>query len=271
MRTEHMLPEGGDFLGQPAQRAIPSVFRLSQRNVIAMLLVVALFAFEIFNFDTTRYALANLLGDVAFAGVPWAAILALAFCAIDFAGLAYLFTPDGARQSLHEAWYLMAAWMLGATMNAVMTWWAVNLTLLTHQFGNEVLSREQILAVVPPFVAVLVWLTRILFIGAFSVASDHFFDGDADAQGQAAADEHRAVSDRAELYTGRRAPAREPVPASAVEESVTRPRAAPAPRRETPKREPAANRPQRTQRRRPVPSPMQRQPVRASARNAHPR
>ena len=72
----------------------------------------------------------------------------------------------------------MGAWLLGATMNAMMTWWAVNLTLLDHNFGNEVLSRQQLLEVVPPFVAVLVWLTRILFIGAFSVAGDHLFGGD---------------------------------------------------------------------------------------------
>lgn len=61
-------------------------------------------------------------------------------------------------------------------MNAVMTWWAVSLTLLNHQFGNEVLSRETLLSVVPIFVAVLVWLTRILFIGAFTVAGEHIFD-----------------------------------------------------------------------------------------------
>ncbi|HSM55159.1 MAG TPA: hypothetical protein VK879_03310 [Candidatus Sulfomarinibacteraceae bacterium] len=247
--------------------------RPSQRNISALLLVVALFAFEIFNFDTTRFALTDLLGDVAFAGLPWAAILALAFCAIDFAGLAYLFTSDGAQQSLHEAWYLMGAWMLAATMNAVMTWWAVNLTLLSHQFGNEVLSRDQILAVVPPFVAVLVWLTRILFIGAFSVASDHFFDGDAGAQGQAAADPQGALDERTVSYLGApmRTPTRAAARASAEEGGVTRPRPAPAPRHETPKREPADKRPQRTVHRRPEPSPMQRQPVRASARNARPR
>ncbi|MCB9006284.1 MAG: hypothetical protein H6656_02710 [Ardenticatenaceae bacterium] len=52
------------------------------------------------TFDTTRYALGNLLGDVRFAGVGWAAILAIAFCAIDFAGLARLFTPErGAKMS----------------------------------------------------------------------------------------------------------------------------------------------------------------------------
>jgi hypothetical protein len=58
-------------------------------------------------------------------------------------------------------------------MNALMTWWAVSLTLLNHEFGNEVLSRSELLQVVPIFVAVLVWLTRILFIGALTMAGEH--------------------------------------------------------------------------------------------------
>lgn len=147
----------------------------SRQAVIGVILVVALLAFEVFNFDTTKYALANLLGDVSFLGIRWAAILAFAFCAIDFAGLAHLFTPERGRDEPKETWYLMGAWLLGATMNALMTWWAINLTLLEHQFGNEVLSRQQLLSTAPIFVAVLVWLTRILFIGAFSVAGDHIF------------------------------------------------------------------------------------------------
>lgn len=139
-------------------------------------MVIALFAFEIFNFDTTRYALSNLLGDVRFLGLQWAGILAIAFCAIDFAGLARLFTPEQGAEEPKAVWYLMGAWLLGATMNAVMTWWAISLTLLSHDFGNEVLSREQLLRYVPVFVATLVWLTRILFIGAFTVAGEHIFD-----------------------------------------------------------------------------------------------
>lgn len=150
--------------------------RLPRKAVIGMILVVALLAFEIFNFDTTRYALRNLMGDVQFLGLQWAAILAIAFCAIDFAGLARLFTPEQGADEPKEVWYLMGAWLLGATMNAVMTWWAVSLTLLNHDLGNEVLSREQLLRYVPIFVAVLVWLTRILFIGAFTVAGEHIFD-----------------------------------------------------------------------------------------------
>jgi hypothetical protein len=61
-------------------------------------------------------------------------------------------------------------------MNAVMTWWAVSLTLLQNEFGNEVMSRAELLRIVPIFVAMLVWLTRILFIGSFTVAGEHFFE-----------------------------------------------------------------------------------------------
>lgn len=143
---------------------------------IGLILGIALIAFELFNFDTTRFALANLLGEANFIGIRWAAILALAFCAIDFAGLIRIFTPERGLAESKAVWYLMGAWLLGATMNAIMTWWAVSLTLLSHDFGNEVLSRAQLLRWVPFFIAVLVWLTRILFIGALSVAGEYMFD-----------------------------------------------------------------------------------------------
>lgn len=147
--------------------------RFPRRTAIAVILLVALFAFELFNFDTTRYALSNLLGHVSFLGMRWAAILAIAFCAIDFAGLVRMFTPEADGEQPKEVWYLMGAWLLGATMNAIMTWWAVSLTLLNHEFGNEVLSRGQLLQIVPIFVATLVWLTRILFIGALTATGNH--------------------------------------------------------------------------------------------------
>ena len=151
--------------------------RAMRQLVIGAILILALFAFEMFNFDTTRYALQSLLGDIRFFGFAWATILAVAFCAIDFAGLARLFTPERGRNEPKEIWYLTGAWLLGATMNAVMTWWAVSTVLISHPVGNEVLSREQLLTVVPIFVAVLVWLTRILFIGAIAVAGEHLLHG----------------------------------------------------------------------------------------------
>ncbi len=149
---------------------------VSRKLVIAVILGVALIAFEIFNFDTTQYALTNLLGEIRFAGVLWASILAIAFCAIDFAGLVRLFTPQRGGEEPKAVWFLTGAWFLGTIANAVMTWWAVSLTLLSHEFGNEVLGREMLLKYVPIFVAMLVWLTRILFIGAFSVAGEDVLD-----------------------------------------------------------------------------------------------
>ena len=151
--------------------------RLPRQLLIGVILILALFAFEMFNFDTTRYALQSLLGDVRFAGLAWATILAVAFCAIDFAGLARLFTPERGLNEPKEIWYLTGAWLLGATMNAIMTWWAVSLVLLDNQMGNEVMSRDQLLNVVPLFVAILVWLTRILFIGAVTLAGERLLHG----------------------------------------------------------------------------------------------
>lgn len=186
MRNEHLFPDKSPFFDRVSQRVLAQpvepLARFQRQVGVGLLLVIALLAFEVFNFDTTRFALGNLLGDVSFAGLRWASILALAFCAIDFAGLAHLFGPLRNEEPGGETWYLMGAWFLGATMNAVMTWWAVNLTLLDHQLGNEILSREQLLNVVPIFVAVLVWLTRILFIGAFSIAGAHIFQGAADGE-----------------------------------------------------------------------------------------
>ncbi len=162
---------GGSFeLGTGVQNAV------SRKLIIAALLAVALIAFEIFNFDTTQYALVNLLGDIRFAGVMWASILAIAFCAIDFAGLVRIFTPERGREEPRAVWFLIGAWFLGTIANSIMTWWAVSLTLLSHDFGNEVLSREVLLRYVPIFVAMLVWLTRILFIGAFSITGEEMFD-----------------------------------------------------------------------------------------------
>lgn len=175
MYTQNTINNGQSISSKKLARKYDINLTNSRKIVIGLILVVALLAFETFNYDTTRYALHSLLGDVNFMGLGWAVVLAIAFCAIDFAGLARLFTPEQGQDEPRAVWYLMGAWLLGATMNAIMTWWAVNLTLLNHDLGNEVLSRQELLRYVPIFVAVLVWLTRILFIGAFSIAGDQLF------------------------------------------------------------------------------------------------
>jgi len=144
--------------------------------LFGLLIVTALLAFELFNYSTTDFALSDLLGELRFAGIRWATILAIAFCGIDFAGIARLFTPEQGADEPAEVWYLFGAWLLAATMNAMLTWWGVSIALLNHEtLGNAVIQHETLLKVVPVFVAVMVWLIRILIIGTFSVAGERLF------------------------------------------------------------------------------------------------
>lgn len=148
---------------------------LRQGLFFGALMLGALLAFETFNYGTTEFALADLLGDLRFVGVRWATILALAFCAMDFAGLARLLTPGRPGQAI-EAWYVLAAWFVAAAMNAVLTWWAVSVALVGHTaLGNAVVGRETLVRVVPVFVAVLVWLIRVLMIGSFTLGGNRLF------------------------------------------------------------------------------------------------
>jgi hypothetical protein len=151
--------------------------RVSVRQglVYGALMLAALLAFETFNYGTTEFALADLLGDLRFAGVRWATILALAFCAMDFAGLARLLTPGRPGRAI-EAGYVLAAWFVAAAMNAVLTWWAVSVALVGHSaLGNSVVGRETLIRVVPVFVAILVWLIRVLMIGSFALGGNRLF------------------------------------------------------------------------------------------------
>lgn len=144
--------------------------------VFGLIIVLALVSFEIFNYSTTVFALTDLLGDLRFAGIRWATILSIAFCGIDFAGIARLFTPNQKSESSSESWYLLGAWILAASMNATLTWWGVSLALLNHEtLGNSVIDHATLMQIVPLFVAVMVMVIRVLIIGTFSSAGNHLF------------------------------------------------------------------------------------------------
>ncbi|HFC09815.1 MAG TPA: hypothetical protein ENJ54_08225 [Chloroflexi bacterium] len=151
-------------------------FPLRRGQMFGLLILTALVFFEVFNFSTTEFALHDLLGEMRFAGLHWATILAIAFCGIDFAGIARLFTPEEADAPTMEVWYLFGAWLLAATMNAMLTWWGVSIAILSHSSaGREVLGQQTLLKAVPVFVAVLVWLVRVLIIGTISTAGPRLF------------------------------------------------------------------------------------------------
>ncbi|MFZ5911825.1 MAG: hypothetical protein ACOYYU_17590 [Chloroflexota bacterium] len=140
------------------------------------ILMGALLAFEVFNYSTTDFALRDMLGDLRFAGLRWATILSLAFCGIDFAGIARLFTPEKGRDEPTEVWYLFGAWLLAAAMNAILTWWGVSVAIVNHtSAGSMLVGQAMMTRGVPVFVAVMVWLIRVLIIGTFSIAGENLF------------------------------------------------------------------------------------------------
>ncbi len=161
------------------ERYLSLIKRFTQRRglIFGGILLLALFAFEIFNYSTTAYALTDMLGaNLRFLGVSWATILSIAFCGIDFAGIARLFTPQQARNEPAEVWYLFGAWLLAAAMNAMLTWWGVAVAVRSHQeLSTLVVGQGTLTRVVPVFVALMVWLIRVLIIGTFSMAGERLF------------------------------------------------------------------------------------------------
>lgn len=151
--------------------------RLNRGAAWGMMIIGALLAFEIFNFSTTQFALRDVLGDLTFAGLRWATILAIAFCGIDFAGIARIFTPEQGADEPKEVYYLFGAWFLAAAFNAVLTWWGVSVAIVSHASasGGAVVSTATMTKIVPIFVSAMILLVRVMIIGTFSLAGDRLF------------------------------------------------------------------------------------------------
>ena len=157
---------------------IPVIQRAAHNRglIFGGIILCALLAFEIFNYSSTSFALQDILGDLSFGPLKWATVLAVAFCGIDFAGIARIFTPERGRDEPAEVWYLFGAWLLAAGFNATLTWWGVSVAILKHNAEGGVLLGQQTMAsIVPIFVAGLVLLIRVLLINTFSIAGERIF------------------------------------------------------------------------------------------------
>jgi len=159
-------------MSQSIQRSFSksiSVLKGRKGLLYLLIIILALAAFEAFNFSTTDFALSDLLGDLRFGGIRWATLLSIAFCGIDFAGIARLFTPQNEKEEPRAAWFMFGAWFLAATMNAILTWWGVVMAMQTHPvLSAGVVDATFITKVVPIFIALMVWVIRILLIGTLS-------------------------------------------------------------------------------------------------------
>lgn len=157
---------------------IPLIQRAAQNRglIFGSIIVSALLAFETFNYSSTSYALHDILGNLAFGPFQWATVLAVAFCGIDFAGIARIFTPETGRDEPAEVWYLFAAWALAAVFNATLTWWGVAAAVQQHNaIGGFLLGKISMAKAVPVFVAAMVLIIRVLLINTFSIAGERIF------------------------------------------------------------------------------------------------
>lgn len=157
---------------------LPLVQRAARNRglIFGGIILSALLAFEVFNYSSTSFALQDILGNLAFGSLKWSTILAVAFCGIDFAGIARIFTPEQGRDEPAEVWYLFAAWLLAAGFNATLTWWGVSVAILKHSAeGGALLGQSTMTNIVPIFVAGMVLLIRVLLINTFSIAGDRIF------------------------------------------------------------------------------------------------
>jgi len=162
----------------PKFNMIPLIQNAAHRRglIFGGIILSALLAFEIFNFSSTSFALHDILGDLSSGPFQWATILAIAFCGIDFAGIARIFTPEQGRDEPAEVWYLFGAWLLAAAFNAILTWWGVSVAIMQQNAqGGVLLGQETMSNIVPVFVAGMVLLIRVLLINTFSIAGDRIF------------------------------------------------------------------------------------------------
>jgi hypothetical protein len=166
---------------------IPTLQRtaLKRGAIFGFIILGALLAFELFNYSSTLFALRDILGDLTFGPIRWATMLALAFCAIDFAGIARIFTPEQGRDEPAEVWYLFAAWFLAAAFNATLTWWGVSVAVLQHNAAGGILLGQPVMTkIVPILVAAMVLIIRVLLINTFSVSGERIFSNASDQVSQ---------------------------------------------------------------------------------------
>jgi hypothetical protein len=144
-----------------------------KRTWFGLVIVIGLIAFDIFNFATTQNALNSFsLGSLW--GIRMSIALAVAFCAIDLAGLASLFTHEKGMDEPWWVWMFGAGWLVASAVNAIGTWWAILLGMQdAPAINNPMFTAQQLYYFVPVILALTVWLIRLLLIGSTILAWDN--------------------------------------------------------------------------------------------------
>ena len=143
-------------------------------NVWMLVLIASLGAFEYFSFSTTSFALRDMMGIQGSGPLSWSMVLSLAFCAVDITGITCLLRNDLQSEShSRRGWYILGAWVVAAAMNTGLTWWGVSVAVFNTPVENALFIDPMIFVkAVPVIVAVMVWVIRVLIIGALVSSFD---------------------------------------------------------------------------------------------------
>ncbi len=114
-----------------------------------------------------------------FLGIPWATILAIAFCGIDFAGIARLFTPSRGANEPPRGLVPPRCLAPRCRKTPSSPGGVSPCVHLPCPQSTAVISAKTLTTAVPIFVALVVWVTRILIIGTLSVAGERIFSTEA--------------------------------------------------------------------------------------------
>ena len=146
---------------------------VQSRSVYMVVIVMALAAFEVFNFSTTDFALQDILGSTGTGLLPWATMLSLAFCGMDIAGIARILTTQNGEEQDKSSWYLLGAWALAAAMNTGLTWWGISVVIYNQPVhAVMIVDPMTYVTFVPVLCAVMVWVIRVLIIGSLVSSFD---------------------------------------------------------------------------------------------------
>ena len=140
---------------------------MKMKTGLLIIIGLSFISFEMFNFITTLTAFSDILGDLSFLGIPCGFILTVAFCGIEFGGVAriLLLGRQYFEQNIENK-LLMGAWLLTAAVNAFLTGWGVAVAVSNHHVqGSNFIGREVIIDMIPGFIGLMVIIIRVLMIG----------------------------------------------------------------------------------------------------------
>ena len=158
-----------------------SISILTGRFLTGMLLLISLFVFEFVNYTTNVGAVESILGSrsvglLFYGQVSFAVLVGLAFCLVDFSGIARIFTPQRGKDEPNAVRVLFIVWLLSAVLNAGLTWWVATIWVASSYGGqNPLVNYNTVLVWAPRIIATLFFLVHFGLVYTVALVGDDLF------------------------------------------------------------------------------------------------